>query len=56
MIAQQDKVLLLKNDKGELQGVVIQDPVTHHHLHFKLAEMGTEELVALYDSYSPEVQ
>lgn len=50
MIATFDKVILLKDDKDNLKGIVIHDPKSHHQVHYTVSEMGADELAALYEA------
>ena len=52
--AQFDKVILLKDDKDIIKGIIVHDPKSHHQVHYNVSEMGAEELASLYEVKSTE--
>lgn len=54
MIAQFDKVILLKDEGDRIKAIIIHDPKSHHQVHYNVSEMGAEELASLYEVKTQE--
>ena len=49
MTAEFDKIIVLKDEKSRVIGVVIHDQESHHQVHYSLSEMDAEEIVAMHN-------
>lgn len=55
MIAQYDKVIVLRDDNSNIIGMVIHDMASRHQVFYSVSEMGADEVQALLTKENPIV-